>query len=138
MTTDDSDDGLLAALLDAFGVADPERLARTVNDEPTMDHWGPRAPAVFAAADAGSALAASVIDGAAASLARLVDQLLARGAVGSDVVAAGSVITRQPRLYDAFAGWVALRHPSLEVHLLTAPPVEGAVALARRTLSPKE
>ena len=128
-------DGLLPALLDAFGVEDAERLARAVNDEPTMDNWGPRAPAVFAAADAGSALAAAVIDGAAQSLARLVDQLLARGAVGSDVVAAGSVVVGQPRLYDAFVEAVALRHPSLDVHLLTAPPVEGAVALARRMLA---
>jgi hypothetical protein len=63
-----------------------------------------------------------------------VDQLLARGAVGSHVVAAGSVVVGQPRLYDAFVEEVALRHPSLEVHLLTAPPVEGAVALARRML----
>ena len=70
------------------------------------------------------------------SLARLVDQLLARGAVGSDVVAAGSVVVGQPRLYDAFVEWVALRHPSLDVHLLTRPPVEGAVALARRMLAP--
>ena len=130
-----SDDGLLSALLDAFGVEDAERLARSVNDEPTMDHWGSRAPAVFAAADAGSALASSVIDGAARSLARLVDQLLARGAVGSDVVAAGGVVVGQPRLYDAFAEWVALRHPSLEVHLLSRSPVEGAVALARRMLA---
>jgi N-acetylglucosamine kinase-like BadF-type ATPase len=130
----DAADPLLAALLDAFGVGDAERLARAVNDEPTMANWGPRAPAVFAAADAGSALAARVIDGAAQSLARLVDQLVARGAVGSDVVAAGSVIVGQPRLYEGFAEWVAVRHPSLDVRLLTAPPVEGAVALARRML----
>ncbi len=129
------DDGLLAALLSAFDVENAERLARAVNDEPTMDTWGPRAPAVFGAADAGSGLAASVIDGAADSLARLVDQLLARGAVGSDVVAAGSVVVGQPRLYDAFVARVAQRHPALTVHLLTAPPVEGAVALARRMLT---
>src|SRR5690606_38333955 len=96
------DDGLLAALLDAFDVEDAERLARTVNDEPTMYHWGPRAPAVFAAADAGSARAVAVIDGAADSLARLVDQLLARRAVGSDAVAAGSVVVGQPRLHEGF------------------------------------
>ena len=68
------DDGLLSALLDAFDVENPERLARTVNDEPTMDHWGPRAPAVFAAAGAGSALASSVIDGAARSLVSYEDE----------------------------------------------------------------
>jgi N-acetylglucosamine kinase-like BadF-type ATPase len=126
------DDGLLAALIGAFGVADAERLARAVNDEPTMDNWGPRAPAVFGAADAGSALAASVIEAAAANLVELVDQLVTRGAVGSTVVAAGSVIVGQPRLFDALVRGVAATHPQLEVVLLTEPPVVGALALARR------
>lgn len=128
------DDGLLGALTAAFGVTDAERLARAVNDEPTMDNWGPRAPAVFGAAEAGSALAAGVIDAAAENLVRLVGQLVARGAVGSAVVAAGSVIVGQPRLFDAFVRGVAARHPNLSVHLLRVPPVEGAVQLARRLI----
>lgn len=127
-------DGLLGALLAAFGVDDAERLARAVNDEPTMDNWGPRAPAVFAAADAGSALARGVVAAAAAHLGVLVDQLVARGAVGTHVVAAGSVIVNQSRLYEAFVARVAKRHPELTVHLLTEPPVVGAIALARRLL----
>lgn len=128
------DDGLLGALQDAFGVADAERLARAVNDEPTMDNWGPRAPAVFAAADAGSALAARVVDAAGDNLVRLVTQLVTRGAVGSAVVAAGSVIVRQPRLFDAFSRGLAARHPDLTLHLLRVPPVEGALQLARRLI----
>ena len=131
----DPDDGLLAALLVSFEVADAERLARAVNDEPTMANWGPHAPAVFAAADAGSQLAQRVLDGAAASLLLLVDQLVARGAVGSAVVVAGSVAVGQPRLVDAVRAGVAQRHPSLSVVLLTDPPVEGAIALARRLLT---
>lgn len=129
------DDGLLSALLKAFAVDTAERLARVVNDEPTMDNWGPRAPAVFAAADAGSALAGAVVDSAADHLAMLVDQLVARGAVGSAVVAAGSVIVNQPRLFDGLVELVALRHPELTVHLLDRAPVEGAIALARRALT---
>lgn len=128
------DDGLLGALLDAFGVADAERLARAVNDEPTMDNWGPRAPAVFAAADGGSPLAVGVISAAADNLVALVGQLVARGAVGSTVVAAGSVIVNQPRLFDGLVSGVAGRHPELSVVLLTDPPVLGALALARRLL----
>lgn len=128
------DDGLLAALLTAFGVVDAERLARAVNDEPTMDNWAPKAPAVFAAADAGSALAAAVIAGAAENLVGLVGQLLARGAVGSTVVAAGGVIVSQPRLFDGLVSGVAVRHPGLRVVLLTDPPVLGALALARRLI----
>lgn len=128
------DDGLLAALLAAFAVPDAERLARAVNDEPTMDNWGPRAPAVFDAADGGSALARAVIEGGADHLARLVDQLVRRGAVGTHVVAAGSVIAAQPRLFDAVVDRVRARHPALTVELLRVAPVEGALALARRAL----
>jgi N-acetylglucosamine kinase-like BadF-type ATPase len=125
------DDGLLTALYAAFRVDGAERLARAVNDVPTMDNWGPAAPAVFAAADAGSALASTVIENAARHLARLVDQLVRRGATGSDVVAAGSVIVGQPRLFGALVRLVGERHPSFAVHLLTDPPVAGAIALAR-------
>lgn len=126
------DDGLLSALLASYGVATAERLARTVNDEPTIENWGPHAPVVFAAADGGSALAARVITAGAEHLALLVDQLRRRGATGDAVVAAGSVITRQPRLRDSFAERLRLRHPELSFRVLESPPVAGAVMLARR------
>jgi N-acetylglucosamine kinase-like BadF-type ATPase len=125
------DDGLLGALLSAYAVQNAERLARAVNDVPTMDNWGQHAGAVFTAADAGSSLARAVILHAAEHLALLVDQLLRRGAVGSDVVAAGGVITHQPRLYREFAALLASRHPELRVHLLNEEPVAGALAIAR-------
>ncbi|MFJ5613442.1 BadF/BadG/BcrA/BcrD ATPase family protein [Streptomyces sp. NPDC093221] len=126
-----ADDGLLAALLDHFGDPDPQTLARTVNDEPTPANWGPAAPAVFRAADAGSALAAAVVEEAGRQLALLVTRLVGRGAVGDTVVAAGSVVVRQPRLADAFRARLAAAHPSLTLRLLDVPPVAGAVALAR-------
>lgn len=128
------DDGLLAALQRAFAVDSPEALARAVNDVPTTANWGPRAPAVFAAADAGSALAVGVVNAAADHLSTVVDRLIARGAVGSDIVAAGSVIIGQPRLARAFRARIATTHPNVEITLLTEPPVVGAVALARRLL----
>lgn len=125
------DDGLLGALLASFAVEDAERLARAVNDVPTMENWGPHAGAVFSAADSGSPLAATVVSRAAEHLATLVDQLLRRGAVGSDVVAAGGVISNQPRLYDEFAALLRRRHPELSLHLLQEEPVAGALAIAR-------
>ncbi|KQU94946.1 BadF/BadG/BcrA/BcrD ATPase family protein [Devosia sp. Root105] len=128
------DDGLLGHLIAAFGVADAERLTRRVNDDPTVDNWAPHAPAIFAAADAGSALAQSVITEGAHALAALVDQLLSRGATGTDVVVAGSVIVNQPRLYTAFEQAVTGRHKQLKVHVLRDAPVEGAVQLARRAV----
>lgn len=129
-----ADDGLLGALCSAFNVTDAERLARAVNDKPTMQSWGSRAPALFSAADAGSRLAEDVIADAALHLSVLVDQLVARGAVGDDVVAAGSVISRQPRLFDAFRTQVQAQHPGLRVRLSAEPPVTGALELARRTV----
>lgn len=126
------DDGLLAALLSDFDVDDAERLARAVNDEPTMANWAPHAPAVFRAADAGSALAAQIIADGAAHLVRLVDQLRRRGAAGTAVVAAGGVITAQPRLADGVRALLAERHPDLRFVLLREQPVAGAWFLADR------
>jgi N-acetylglucosamine kinase-like BadF-type ATPase len=129
------DDGLLTALRRAFDVPDAERLARVVNDDPTVGNWAPRASVVFAAADHGSALAAAVIDDAARHLTTLVSRLIARGAVGGTVVAAGSVIVRQPRLAAAFGAQMAARHPDLGLCILDKEPVAGAIVLARRLLA---
>ncbi len=131
------DDGLLGALIRDYGVSDAERLTRKVNDEPTMDNWAPHAPAVFAAADAGSELAVRVIDDGARALALNVGQLIRRGAIGHDVVVAGSVFVNQQRLRDAFTRHLGRIAPGMQVHLLEAAPVEGAVFLARRAVARK-
>lgn len=129
------DDGLLAFLLEAFDVTTAERLARAVNDTPTIENWAPHAPAVFAAADAGSADAAEVVLAGATHLATLVDQLLRRGAVGETVVCAGSIILQQQRLFEAFANSLGRSHPQLAVRRLDDRPVAGALVLARRIAS---
>jgi N-acetylglucosamine kinase-like BadF-type ATPase len=129
------DDGLLTALRRAFDVPNAERLARAVNDDPSVENWATRASAVFEAADDGSALAASVIDDAGRHLTTLVSRLIARGAVGSTVVAAGGVIVRQPRLAAALGAALAGRHPDLSLRVLDEEPVAGAVVLARRLLA---
>jgi N-acetylglucosamine kinase-like BadF-type ATPase len=128
------DDGLLSALIRDFGVTDAERLTRKVNDEPTAENWAPHCPAVFAAAEAGSALARKVISDGGEALAALVGQLLARRAVGTDIVVAGSVIVHQDRLFEAFRDAVHTAHPLMTIHKLTTGPVEGAVFLARKAL----
>lgn len=127
-----ADDGLLSALQEAFGVASAPALARAVNDEPTPENWGSRAPAVFDAADRGSGLAVQVVEEAGVALAELVSRLVARGAVGSDVVVAGSVFVHQRRLLAAFTGALGRAHPGLSVVSLSDAPVAGAVELARR------
>jgi N-acetylglucosamine kinase-like BadF-type ATPase len=128
------DDGLLSALIADFGVEDAERLTRRVNDDPTADNWAPHCPSLFAAADAGSGLAAGVIEDGARHLAALVSQLIARGAVGTDIVVAGSVIVNQKRLLEGFKRSVNETNSSLAVHVLDVSPVEGAVFLARKML----
>jgi N-acetylglucosamine kinase-like BadF-type ATPase len=126
------DDGLLSALLSSFGVADAERLARAVNDLPTTDNWAPHAPAVFAAAERGSAAARTVLDDGSRHLARLVDQLVARGAASTEVIVAGSVIVSQPSWFDRTATLIRREHPGLSVSVLDVAPVVGAVELAAR------
>jgi N-acetylglucosamine kinase-like BadF-type ATPase len=128
------DDGLLSALIADFGVDDAERLTRRVNDDPTAENWAPHCAVIFAAADAGSALAEDVIADGARHLAALVSQLLARGAVGTDIVVAGSVIVNQERLFEGFKRAVHETHPNLYVHMLDVSPVEGALFLAKSML----
>jgi len=128
-------DPVLAALLDSYQVADLEALVVKMSWDGGVDGWGAHAPAVFEALAAGSKTAAVVVDGAGRELARLVELLHRRGAAGADVVVAGGVITRQPRLRQAFTDELARRLAGMRVHVLDRPPVAGAVELARRAAS---
>ncbi len=126
------DHELLRRLEVAFDVADPDELTLSITIDPSPAHLGPAAPAVFAAADAGSTLARDVIAEGASALATLVDRLLRKGAAGRVVVAVGGVMTGQPRFFLRFRERVLEAHPDLDVRLLEAPPVAGALVLARR------
>ncbi len=128
----DEVDALGRALMDHFAVDDVIALSYAFTNHPKLTVWGALAPLVFAAADAGSALAASVIDDAAKELADGVGLVHARGAVGTDVVCAGGVITNQPRLYRALTRHIDDLGLGLTVHLLQVAPVVGAVALASK------
>jgi N-acetylglucosamine kinase-like BadF-type ATPase len=128
------DDGLLSCLLDHFGVAGPEALARAVNDEPTPANWGAGAVAVFRAAELGSELAVRVIDEGARALVELVRRLVGRGAVGDTVVVAGSVLVHQRRLAERVRVRLGESLPALALRVLAVPPVVGGVTLARRVV----
>jgi hypothetical protein len=54
--------------------------------------------------------------------------------VVDDVVVAGSTVLAQASLYGAFATALARSVPGARPQPLRAPPVEGAVALARSIL----
>ncbi|MER6736801.1 N-acetylglucosamine kinase [Streptomyces puniciscabiei] len=125
-------DALAAALREAFGVPEVPALGAALEHatDPSAA-WGRHAPAVFAAAEAGSALARSVISAGGRSLASLVALLARRGVAADDVVVAGGTILGQPLLHDAFTAALAEALPSARPQPLRVPPVDGAVALAR-------
>lgn len=127
----DQPDALGATLFAAFGAADGDGLALALTQATAPDDWGRHAPAVFSAADRGSALAAAVIDAAGEQLAAAVDRLLRRGIRADAVVAGGSVIENQPRLQHALRDALGRVRPALTFAVLDRPPVLGALALAR-------
>ncbi|PTL72181.1 ATPase [Rathayibacter caricis DSM 15933] len=124
------DDSLVAALQSAYGVPDLTELALAVTERAGLTEWGGHAPLVFAHADRGSAVALHVITEAARRLAANVASLLARGALGDCVVAAGGVITNQPRLQHELRLALAEVAPGVRLEVLDAPPVDGALVLA--------
>ena len=129
-------DELANALMSQVGAVDLLGVAEAFSYDVDIHAWGARAPMVFEAAAAGSALADGVIDEAADLLARGVAHVLRRGARGRDVVCAGGVITAQPRMFDAVRSAVARRSPGVRVHLLDVPPARGALALAGGLATP--
>ncbi|MEU6227696.1 BadF/BadG/BcrA/BcrD ATPase family protein [Streptomyces sp. NPDC047042] len=125
-------DELTKELLVAFQVPEVPALGGALESAtaPSAD-WGRHAPAVFAAAEAGSSLAGTVIAEGGRSLAALVARLAARGVPVDDVVVAGSTVLAQPVLYDAFVASLAERVPHARPRHLDVAPVEGALAMAR-------
>lgn len=135
----EQDTTALAALADAFGIPDhadrADELSIAMHAAPSRTDWGNAAPAVFAAAEAGSPLAARVIETHAEVLAGLVRLHLEAGVLPEAVVLAGGVVSHQPSLVDAITGAIHSTHPEQPVVLLREPPVAGALALARVTLA---
>ncbi|NEB03614.1 BadF/BadG/BcrA/BcrD ATPase family protein [Streptomyces sp. SID13726] len=128
-------DALALGLRAAFDVPDVPALGGALEGVTRFSaDWGRCAPAVFEAAAAGSSLAREVIEEAGRALAALVERLAARGVVVDDVVVAGSTVLAQPPLYDAFVSALAAGVPAARPTPLRAPPVEGAVAMARSLL----
>ena len=119
-------------LLLALGIDSPVELGRALSDRGSAAKIGGLAPLVFEAADSGSGLALAVIGQGGQALAALTTRVLGRGAPGADVVTGGGVVTRQPRLFEAFRNALSSVAPQLSLSLLKEPPVTGAIALAER------
>lgn len=124
-------DPLVGAIFAALGEPTPARLGSTLAEMRSAAEVGRHAGAVFEAAEQGSALAAAVIDGGGAALAELVCRLRLRGVRPSCAIAGGGVITRQPRLWNAFAASLRRDTEGAVTSLLfTGAPVTGACNLA--------
>ena len=128
---------LARSLMAHYGSPDPVQLGYDFTADAGATSWGALAPLVFEAADAGDELAAGVIAEDGRHLAADVAVVRAKCAPCEDVVAAGGVITAQPRLQQALVSALAEIDPGARVHLLTEPPVIGALALAR-AMKPQE
>ena len=125
-------DALAKGLLTAFDVDEVPALGAALERATDVSaQWGRHAPAVFAAAEAGSPLARTVIADGGRSLAALVARLAARGVAVDHVVIAGSTVLAQPALYDAFVTSLAASVPGARPRPLDGAPVDGAVAMAR-------
>lgn len=121
---------LVEAILETLNVPAIPRLGSALRDLGTGSAVGGHARAVFEAAAQGSALAVGVIEAGGRALAELPALLERRGAGASDVVAGGSVIASQDRLWRAFEAGLAVTAGHLMAHRFTGQPVEGACRLA--------
>jgi N-acetylglucosamine kinase-like BadF-type ATPase len=124
------DEALVDELLERFDASDLPTLALAATHEAGLSGWAPHAPLVFEHADRGSAVAQAVVETAGERLAAGAVAVSRRGAVGSVVVAAGGVIVNQPRLQDAVRAGLHRFGSPLELHILSVPPVDGALAWA--------
>lgn len=125
-------DALAIALMQHYATDDLPALALSFSSDFSLTRWGGAASLVFAAVEDGSSIAAHVIDAAAAELALSVHHARQLGALGGTVVAAGGVITNQVLMRDRLRHHLALVEPTLDLLVLTTPPVRGAVALAKK------
>lgn len=126
-------DPLVRRLFAELGIPSAARIGSRLGSLGGAKEVGRHASLVFEAAQEGSPLADSVIQEGGRALAGLVARLRLRGSQATAIVAGGSVIASQPRLWEAFRAGVADACGSqMSLHLHGGPPVEGAIVLADR------
>ena len=127
-----TEDVLIPQIKRALGTDDPIQFGRALLLIGDAARIGAHVETIFAAIEAGSALAESVVREGGRALAGLVRQLAGRGAAGLHVVAGGGVITSQALLAGSFREAVGNALPDWDVTILPVAPVQGALALARQ------
>jgi N-acetylglucosamine kinase-like BadF-type ATPase len=123
-------DPLTNRLMASFETSNGPELAMSLTRSNSADLWGSHAAQIFAAAEEGSSVAATVIRDGGRQLAAVVRRLVARGIAASSVIAGGAVITTQPMLRESFMAGLKEMCPQLTAYLLDRPPVLGALAIA--------
>jgi N-acetylglucosamine kinase-like BadF-type ATPase len=128
---------LTGALLRHFGLSRPEDVVHAVYEEAGSRHpMALFAVPVEEAARRGDAVAAAILEDAAAELGRAGESVAARlGLAGApyDVVLSGGTFRALATLQERVARRLAA--PDASVRPLAAEPAEGAVALAREALA---
>lgn len=126
------DDPIWPIFAEALDIEDMSDLPLALGGNITETAWGNMAPLVFHALDQRSRVADAVLNDAVEVLCHSVDSLTARGAHSTTVIAAGGVITHQPVLQKRLRQRLADNqdHP-YTLRILDAPPVDGAIAIAR-------
>lgn len=124
-------DPLGKALCVAFAADSPLQLAYQLTAAHRITEWAEAAPIVFESATQGSQLAVEVLQAQADELVQQVRDLRARGARGDQVVIGGGVSAGQPAFAAAIARALTQR-TDLAATVLAGPPIDGAMALARR------
>ena len=127
-------DVLLENIMNSWDVATREQFVVAANKSP--DFAG-LLPAVLSAADAGDAVARTVLSQAGAELAALAKIVIARlfGNAGAVPVAvSGGVFCNSALVRQVVDENIRSTHPHASLNMAVIDPVKGALALARRNL----
>lgn len=120
-------------LLELLALDELRDLPAALGDMKGPTAWAHLTPPLFdRALAAGSPLVVKVISDSADALAGLVTLAGARGCDTTTVVAGGGLVGNAPWMQQALRKALATASPASELVVLTSPPVEGALALARQ------
>jgi N-acetylglucosamine kinase-like BadF-type ATPase len=124
---------LLQAIMKAWNIEDRDALVMAANASPAPD-FAALFPAVLATANAGDALAASVLRHAGSELATLAKIVLRRLFSGTDTVPvamSGGVFANSALVREVFYNELRVQLPQIQMRETIAEPVRGALDLAR-------
>lgn len=99
--------------------------------------WGDLAPILFSSLEEGSDIADQTLNQAVERIGQTLSSIVARGAQGNQVVAAGGVITHQPIMVERLRKTLEMSTGGpLSLYLLEDPPALGALRLAKAFIPP--